>query len=201
MRLNQDVREALLQHNDGFETSTYYSAKNISDTRDYKIVDGQLHVRSRGKTSWADSRFDQSWVADDKATHRFLYEHLDALDADGVPETAAALGAERRASRAAHAAAAEPAPFAVERRVGDVDGVAVPLGSSAARGQGVTSDRSVDANRVVFWAGVALAVVPAAVAAAPHVPRLWREQVTPRAARLRNRFTKTSPVETATGDE
>ncbi|NHM14442.1 hypothetical protein [Xiamenia xianingshaonis] len=79
LRLTKDVRQTLLDENEGFTTSTYYKDKNFREQRDYRIEDGKLHVRSRGKTSWADSHFDDEWVADEEETHRFLYKHKDEL--------------------------------------------------------------------------------------------------------------------------
>lgn len=79
LRLTKAVRQQLLDDNDGFTTSTYYEGNNFREQRDYRIEDGALHIRARGKTSWADSRFDDEWVADDEETHRFLYKHKDEL--------------------------------------------------------------------------------------------------------------------------
>lgn len=79
LRLTKAVREQLLNDNDGFTTSTYFEGSNFREQRDYRIEDGELYVRARGKTSWADSRFDDEWVADDEETHRFLYKHKDEL--------------------------------------------------------------------------------------------------------------------------
>lgn len=79
LRLTKAVRQQLLDDNDGFTASTYYEGKNFREQRDYSIEDGELHIRARGKTSWADSHFDSEWVATDKETHGFLYRHLDEL--------------------------------------------------------------------------------------------------------------------------
>lgn len=95
MRLTKDVREALLRVNEGFETSTHYNGKNFTESRKYRIVDGLLHVRATGKTSWADSRFDNTWVADNDATHRFLKANLHRLKGAGVAELAKSIAADR----------------------------------------------------------------------------------------------------------
>ena len=79
MILTRAVRQQLLENNDGFTISTYYEEKNFREQRDYSIKDGKLHIRARGKTSWADSHFDDEWVADEDETHRFLYRHKDEL--------------------------------------------------------------------------------------------------------------------------
>ncbi|WP_343886458.1 hypothetical protein, partial [Luteococcus sanguinis] len=84
MRLTKKVRERLIEQNEGFTTSSYYEARNFREQRDYTIADGKVHIRARGKTSWADSDFDNSWVADDEEAHRFLYRHKDRLDTTGL---------------------------------------------------------------------------------------------------------------------
>ncbi len=84
MRLTKLVRELLLVLNEGFTTTTHYSGKNFTEDRTYRIADGELHIHSEGKGSWADSRFDKEWVADDKETHRFLYDNLGSLDTDEI---------------------------------------------------------------------------------------------------------------------
>ncbi|MEU4290875.1 hypothetical protein AB0E63_21835 [Kribbella sp. NPDC026596] len=84
MRLTRDVRQKLLDQNEGYTTSTSYSGKNSSEDRYYEIRGGQLHVRAKGKTSWADSRYEQEFVADEDQTHRFLKDNLYALNTDGL---------------------------------------------------------------------------------------------------------------------
>lgn len=80
MRLTKDVRKKLLELNEGLIVKTDYSSRNFSESRVYKIENGKLLIRSVGKTSWADSRFDEWWEADDEETHRFLYKHLGQLN-------------------------------------------------------------------------------------------------------------------------
>lgn len=84
MRLTKSVRQQLLSQNEGFESTTRFSGKNFSEDRHYRIEGGELHVRATGKTSWADSRFDDHSIADDAQTHRFLYENLGLLNTDGL---------------------------------------------------------------------------------------------------------------------
>jgi len=74
MRLTKKARQELLDRNDGFETTTHYVGRNLTETRRYRISDRELHIRSTGKTSWADSHFDQESVAGDDQTKRFLEE-------------------------------------------------------------------------------------------------------------------------------
>ena len=84
MRLTRIVRQQLLDQNEGFKTTTSYSGKNFSEDRTYEIQEGELHIRARGKTSWADSHHVEESVADDEQTRRFLKNNLHALDADGL---------------------------------------------------------------------------------------------------------------------
>lgn len=112
LRLTKDVREALLRANEGFTSSTHYSGKNFTETRRYTIADGELRVNSRSNTSWADSRRQDDFVADEAATHRYLRERLPRLNTDGVPEGAAAIKAARKASdTGARASTPPPSEF------------------------------------------------------------------------------------------
>lgn len=78
------VRQQLLDLNEGFIARTFYEAKNFRESRTYRIVGGELLVRSSGKTSWADSRFDKEFIADPDTVRRFLRKHLDELNIDGA---------------------------------------------------------------------------------------------------------------------
>lgn len=80
MKLTKNIRNKLIELNEGFSTSTHYNAKNIRETRTYRIMNGQLHIRSKGKTSWADSHYDNERIADEKETHRFLKRNLGILN-------------------------------------------------------------------------------------------------------------------------
>lgn len=84
MRLTKNVRQKILDQNEGFETTTHYSSKKFTESRHYRIAGGQLHIRSRSKTSWADSRSEREFVADDDQTRRFLGDHLHALNTEGL---------------------------------------------------------------------------------------------------------------------
>lgn len=83
-RLTATVRQQLLDQNDGFSRKTYYEGNNFREECIYTISDGELHIRRIGKTSWADSRFDDETVADDEQTHRFLYKYKAELDWSNV---------------------------------------------------------------------------------------------------------------------
>lgn len=82
IRLTKKVRQQLLDQNDGFTERTSYDSRNHSWTRVYKIESGKLNIRELGKTSWADSRYDKTWEADDNEVHSFLYKFLDELNYD-----------------------------------------------------------------------------------------------------------------------
>lgn len=83
-RLTKSVRQQLLNQNDGFSRRTYYEGRNSREERIYTVSGGQLHIRAIGKTSWADSRYDDEWIASEEETHRFLYEYQDYMNADGI---------------------------------------------------------------------------------------------------------------------
>ena len=61
-RLTKDVRQRLLESNEGFSTRTFYEGRNSREERIYTISGGQLHIRAIGKTSWADSRYEDEWI-------------------------------------------------------------------------------------------------------------------------------------------
>ena len=54
------------------------------DDYQYLIKGGQLLIREIGKTSWADSRFDDVRVADIEQTRRFLRDVLHLLKKDNL---------------------------------------------------------------------------------------------------------------------
>ena len=83
MRLTKENREKLLEKNEGFKTSTYFKGRNFSESRRYEIKDKKLHITSSGKGAWGGSRYsNEERIADDKETHRFLYEYLSKLKKD-----------------------------------------------------------------------------------------------------------------------
>ena len=79
MRLTKDVVQKLLDLNEGFSRTKSYSGRNFKCDYHYLIKGGKLLVREIGKTSWADSRFDDAVVADIDRTRRFLRDHLHLL--------------------------------------------------------------------------------------------------------------------------
>ena len=45
MRLTKDVRQKLLEQNEGFQRTTYYESNNSYNTNTYTISNGQLTVQ------------------------------------------------------------------------------------------------------------------------------------------------------------
>ena len=79
VRLTKANRQKLLDCNDGFSIQTSYESKNHKWDRIYTIVKGSLHVTETGKTSWADSHYEKSWIASDEEVHRFLYKYQEIM--------------------------------------------------------------------------------------------------------------------------
>ena len=84
MRLTREVRQKLLDQNEGFELRTTTNQKNFTEYRRYRITGGRLYIHFSGKTSWADSGFKEDRPATDDETHRFLYEYKGALNTEGL---------------------------------------------------------------------------------------------------------------------
>lgn len=84
MRLTKAVVQKLLDMNEGFSKTKSYSSRNFKCDYHYLIDGGKLLIREVGKTSWADSRFDDVRVADIDQTRRFLREVLHLLKKDNL---------------------------------------------------------------------------------------------------------------------
>lgn len=84
VRLTRDVRQRILEQNEGFSTRTYYEGRNTREERIYTISGGVLKIRAIGKGAWADSRYDEEWIASDDETHRFLYANKSKMNLDGI---------------------------------------------------------------------------------------------------------------------
>lgn len=84
MRLTKAVIQQLLDQNQGFKHTTHHSARNFTESRTYEIINGALEIHSRGKTSWADSRFDNTGIANIEQTRRFLRSVLGLLNTNGL---------------------------------------------------------------------------------------------------------------------
>lgn len=72
IRFTKNVIQKVLELNEGFTDRTYYNGKNSEEENFYKISNGKLIRRSVGKTSWSDSRYDNTFVCDEEETRRFL---------------------------------------------------------------------------------------------------------------------------------
>lgn len=84
MRFTKDKIQQLLDLNEGFARTKSFAARNSKETNYYLIEGGKLLKRSVGKTSWADSRYDKSIVADIDQARRFLKDYIDELKTDGI---------------------------------------------------------------------------------------------------------------------
>lgn len=78
-RKDESVRNMLLALNEGFTCTTSYSSRNHSYDRKYLIQAGKLIIQETGKTSWADSRYDETWIAGKDELLRFLRDNLHRL--------------------------------------------------------------------------------------------------------------------------
>lgn len=84
MRLTKQVLSQILNHNEGFTKTTSYSDRNFKETRHYLIQGGKLLIHSVGKTSWADSNFNDRFVADVDQTRNFIRKFLADLNTDDI---------------------------------------------------------------------------------------------------------------------
>lgn len=79
-RFTKKTIPAVLEKNDGLKFSTYYSGKNGSRTNSYRIENGKVFWKQSGKTSWADSRYENDWSElDENSVHRLLRNHKNEL--------------------------------------------------------------------------------------------------------------------------
>lgn len=70
--------------NEGFAKTTNRKDRNFKQTNHYLIKGGKLLIRSVGKTSWSDSRFDNNTIADIDQTRKFLRKVIDKLKTEGI---------------------------------------------------------------------------------------------------------------------
>lgn len=80
MRLTESEINTLLIKNEGFSSRTSYDSRNLSYVRNYLIKSGKLIINEIGKTSWANSRYDKTWVADKSELLRFLRNNINTLN-------------------------------------------------------------------------------------------------------------------------
>ena len=84
VRLTESVRRKILEQNEGYSKRTYSEGRNSEEERIYTILGNELQIRSIGKTSWADSRYDKEWTASEEETHSFLYKYKTEMNLDGI---------------------------------------------------------------------------------------------------------------------
>ena len=84
MRLTESVRRKILEQNEGYSKKTYYEGSNSREERIYTILGSELHIRTIGKTSESDSRYDKEWTASEEEAHRFLYKYQTEMNLDGI---------------------------------------------------------------------------------------------------------------------
>lgn len=84
MRLTKVVIQQILDQNDGFQKEVSFDSRNLRYTNHYRISGGQLYKRSVGKTSWADSHFDDEDICDVDQTRRFIKKYLNKLNINGI---------------------------------------------------------------------------------------------------------------------
>lgn len=81
-RFTKDIIPKVLKANEGFEDRTYYNSRNKMEENIYTIKGGKMFKRSVGKTSWADSRYDETTECDLEQTRRVLRNNKNRLNLD-----------------------------------------------------------------------------------------------------------------------
>lgn len=84
MRYTKNVIQQLLDMNEGYTKTKNFVDRNLKETNHYLIKEGKLLIHSIGKTSWADSRYDNNTIADIDQTRRFLKKVIDELKTEGI---------------------------------------------------------------------------------------------------------------------
>ena len=75
-RFTKDIVQKILDMNDDYKAERNFKSRNFSETTKYLIKDGKLFRRSTGKTSWADSRFDNDRELDLDEARQFIKSEL-----------------------------------------------------------------------------------------------------------------------------
>lgn len=79
IRFTAPVVAEVLALNEGHTWKTNFEGKGWYDSRTYTIEGGQLVIREHGKGTWADSRYDNTYVADHTTTRDALRSRRDWL--------------------------------------------------------------------------------------------------------------------------
>jgi len=76
--------QKVLDQNDGARDSTHFKGTNSETFWNYKVVDGVLHIRSSGNTSWADSRWANEGEADVQQARNFIRRNEHSLNMEDI---------------------------------------------------------------------------------------------------------------------
>lgn len=179
-RLTASVMQKILEENEGFTTRTYYEEKNFREERIYTISDGALHIRAAGKTSWADSRFNNESIATDEETHRFLYKHQLEMNLDGIANERNTIKNRKKKARQAISIA--------KQKPDKVEDLAIE--SDIYSSEDVdTKDPNHEALVEAISALLAAAAVYGINKATPQIKRWWSEKVMPSLMKMKNKVT------------
>ena len=179
VRLTASVRQKILEQNDGFKTSTYYEGKNFREERIYTISDGVLHIRAVGKTSWADSRFDDEWIASDEEAHRFLYNHKSQMNLDGIADKPNITESRKKGIRQEYS-----------QKTDELEDEDLEFGSDLHNYEDLDT---VDDNNDALVQALSELLIAASVygiyKATPHIKNWWRDKAVPNLKKMKNRVT------------
>lgn len=177
-RLTAFVRQRILEQNEGFTTRTYYEGKNFREERIYTVSGGVLHIRSVGKTSWADSRFDKEWIASDEEAHRFLYKHQSEMKLDELDNTQDRKKEIRQATSIAKQKT---------NKLED-EGLEIESDSYFNEDAGTTDDNDDDLVEAASTLLIAVSVY-GTYKAAPYINHWWHDKAVPSLKKIKNRVT------------
>lgn len=80
IRFTKQNVQRVLNANEGYKNRTYYKSRNKEEENVYTIIGGMLRKRSVGRTSFGDSRYDETTVCDMEQTRRFLRNNINQLN-------------------------------------------------------------------------------------------------------------------------
>ena len=179
-RLTASVRQKILEQNEGFTTRTYYEGKNFREERIYTISGGVLHTRAVGKTSWADSRFDNESIASDEETHRFLYKHQSEMNLDGIAD-------ERDITKKRKKVVRQASSIAQQKTNKSEDEDLAIESDSYNNEDSDTRDPDYDALVEAMSTLLTAAAVYGIDKATPYVKRWWSDKAVPSLKKMKNK--------------
>lgn len=181
-RLTASVRKRILDENEGFTTRTYYEGKNFREERTYTISDGVLHIRAVGKTSWADSRFNNESIANDEETHRFLYKHQSEMNLDGIADERDITENRKNETRQAISIA--------KQKTNKLKGEDLAVESDI---YSYEDTDTTDANNDALVQAVSGLLIAASAygiyKATPYIKNWWHDKAVPSLKKMKNKFT------------